>query len=95
MAMFPAERKCPVCGKKFLGYDTWVYKRNERMYCSWGCLRKHDRRARVGKTTKRMEESEREEVARRLSRGEKPSEIAEKVGVTLGAIMYYKNKVEA
>ena len=40
---------CQVCGKEFdvLWPELWRYKRglgtNTSYFCSWGCLRKHDK----------------------------------------------------
>lgn len=38
--------RCPVCRKKFdvLYTNLWRYKRDKRFLCSWGCLRKYDRK---------------------------------------------------
>jgi hypothetical protein len=40
-------KTCPACGKKFVVMwpQLWAYKRNGNMYlCSWGCLRKFDKK---------------------------------------------------
>lgn len=38
--------KCPVCGKDFdvLWPNHWVYKRGNQFICSWGCIRRYDRK---------------------------------------------------
>ena len=38
--------KCPVCGKRFdvLWPNQWAYKRGNNFICSWGCIRKYDRK---------------------------------------------------
>ena len=98
MALFPPEVKCPVCGKIFMRWDGWVFTRNNRDYCSWTCFRKHSRSSRqrrLGEGTRRISPEERREVAELLKKGLKPKEIAERVGVTYQAILYYKNKAEA
>lgn len=41
------EETCPICGKLFIRYPEWVYKRGhvgkETYYCSWTCLRRAER----------------------------------------------------
>lgn len=36
-------RKCPTCKKKFHPTPEWGYKRNDRCFCSWTCVRAWDR----------------------------------------------------
>lgn len=38
------EYTCPVCGKVFACRfpDDWVFKRNKKFLCSYGCTRKYD-----------------------------------------------------
>lgn len=38
--------KCPVCKKEFdvLWPSQWAYKRGNKFICSWGCIRKYDRK---------------------------------------------------
>ena len=40
------ERKCRVCGKHFIAYADYVYKRNTKntlyYFCSWHCMREYD-----------------------------------------------------
>ena len=46
--------KCPVCGKRFdvLWPNQWAYKRGNKFICSWGCIRKYDRKEANGMYTK-------------------------------------------
>ena len=41
------EKKCSVCGKKFIVTPEWVYKtgtvRGNKWFCSWGCKREHEK----------------------------------------------------
>lgn len=41
------ERECPVCGKTFILYEDWAYRKHrgdsELILCSWGCLRKAEK----------------------------------------------------
>lgn len=38
--------KCPVCKKEFdvLWPSQWAYKRGNQFICSWGCIRRYDRK---------------------------------------------------
>lgn len=38
------ERKCPICGKIFLIEPFHIYKVNNRLVCSWGCVRTYEKR---------------------------------------------------
>ena len=46
---FGRVRKCPVCGKEYIiNADVWAYRKTRKnagdmYFCSWGCLRKHER----------------------------------------------------
>ena len=44
---------CPVCGKKYIRPPQSVYKiyngKNNVGVCSWGCVRKHEKRKEVKK----------------------------------------------
>ena len=97
MSLFPAERKCAICGEEFLGFDQWVFKRGEAWFCSWGCLQEHERqkkRSRAGRVH-RLDRTERNEIRKLLTMGVNPQKIADQVGVSVQAIMYYKQKAEA
>lgn len=41
------KRRCPVCGKTFWASSEWRYQKgyakNQRIYCSWKCLRSEER----------------------------------------------------
>lgn len=96
MSLFPTERSCAICGKEFMGYEQWVFKRGDEWFCSWGCLRQHDQKTRRKRlTARRLDRRERSEVAKLLEMGVNPQRIAYKVGVSVQAIMYYKQKAEA
>lgn len=41
--LFPYLRKCRKCGKEIYPTPEWAYKRNGKYYCSWKCLRAHER----------------------------------------------------
>ena len=63
------ELTCPVCGKTFVCYSVaaWTYKKYHKdgniVFCSWGCLQKHNRaieeeRLRKPKAKKRRKRQE-------------------------------------
>lgn len=53
------ELTCPVCGKTFVCYSiaAWTYKRYHKdrniVFCSWGCLQKHNRMVEEMKKTRK------------------------------------------
>ena len=40
------ERLCPICGRTYILYEDWAYKKHkgtsEMLFCSWKCLRKYE-----------------------------------------------------
>lgn len=38
------ERKCPICGKIFLAAPFHIYKAKNKLVCSWGCVRKYEKK---------------------------------------------------
>ena len=97
MALFPAERRCAICNKEFLGYSQWVYKRGESWFCSYGCLQKHEKKKKRSRAERvhRLDATERSEIRKLLTLGVAPQKIANKVGVSVQAIIYYQQKAEA
>ena len=37
------EKKCPICGKKFVPAPMHVYKVKGRLVCTWGCVCKYEK----------------------------------------------------
>ena len=95
MAVFPTERKCVECGKVFLGFDQWAFRRNGEWLCSWRCLRAHDSQEKMMKINGRLNRAGKEKVLEMLGLGIDPQRIADKMGVSIQAVMYYKNRAEA
>lgn len=50
-ADFIMMRKCPLCGSDFIvpDADVWVYRRGNKMLCSWHCVREYDRKTKTKK----------------------------------------------
>ena len=40
----PGAKLCPECGKVFYPTKEWVYKRGEKVFCSWTCYRAPEKR---------------------------------------------------
>ena len=96
MSIFVEEMECPVCKKTFVRRENWAYKRNNHLFCTWGCLRKYDKKSRESRVNaRRLDRSERSEIVELLSKGVSPQRIADKVGVSVQAIIYYKQKAGA
>lgn len=83
-----SERKCPVCKKIFIAYPEWVYKTTERVYCSWHCLREHERRrgpTKYGKTAS-LSLGQRKAIMAKLQTGMGIDQVADEMRVTIGAV---------
>ena len=55
---YATDRICPVCGKEFICYlnSQWVYRGyfdGEKLFCSWGCMRKAEAEEEKKQKTKR------------------------------------------
>ena len=92
------EKKCPICGKTFYtATEEWAYKRqwkktgNYFYMCSWKCLRKWEasHQKKVGKPRNPHEK----EIYEMLRAGEYPKYIAEKLGVSVSTVWYYKDRM--
>lgn len=93
MNFFPTEHNCPECGKTFFGREPWGYTRNDKKFCSWHCLRGYEQRSRVGRTIKRLGETERKEIVTMLAEGMSPQKVSDLMGVTLQVVLYYRGKI--
>ena len=95
MSLFPKERKCAVCGKVFLGYEEWVFRRGEIWMCSNKCTRMWDGKKKARYRNRRLDKDERREAIEMLKSGMSPSEVAEIIGISPNAIYYYHKKLKA
>ncbi len=93
MGVLPMERCCAICGSKFLGADQWVFKRNRHWFCSWGCLREYEKGKTVKRNNNRLTRMDREKVIQMLQIGLSPKHVAEKMGLTINAVVYYQTKL--
>ncbi len=87
---------CPVCGKRFyITSEEWVYRRGKVYFCSWSCLCVFDRTGLTEKypqifgmsvpaslkLPRRETMIRNDEIYRRWSAGEKPSDLALEMGL--------------
>ena len=99
---WPHERKCPECGKvfSFLLTEQWTYWDGHTQLCSWGCMRKREKRreeeqARIAANRRNLTPRQREAMVRRLVlRGATDQEIQETLGMTRQHVNYYRRKIE-
>ena len=92
------EHRCPICDKDFYPPDitTWAYRcrqynGDEKLYCSWHCLRVEQ----VRKQEKKKQRSAvAAEIFKLLSEGLRMVEIAEKLSVTIDTVKYWRAKYQ-
>lgn len=101
MPLLPPERKCDICGKTFLCPDEWAYRRKNRVFCSWGCLRKYTafepaEVTRNKKDTKpwTLDKAKRDELMQRAAEGEQTCVLMREYGISAQGVRYYKRKVK-
>lgn len=83
---------CPVCGKEFevLWPSLWNYKRNNKLICSWKCIRKYDRGERdmSGKTKEGSQMITCRQMVEAMEAGADPMEWLKEKGYTNPAHAY-------
>ncbi len=96
MSLLPKERTCAICGRKFLGYDMWVYKRGESWLCRYSCLLEFDKKRKRRRTVRnrRLNAEEKREINDLLSVGVGPQRIADRMNISVNAVLYYQKKME-
>lgn len=67
------EKKCPVCKKRFWATPEWVYRKYEKYYCSYHCIRTVDHEDRDSLTFK---------IKAAIRDGLTDNEIKNRLGVT-------------
>ncbi len=102
---WPFERKCPECGKMFAGVcalDEWTYKDGSVVLCSWGCVRRREKR-RLELEMKKAEKRNRMKltpaqkeglIRKEIIRGSTNEEISLKTGMSMQLVNYYRRKIE-
>lgn len=95
MSLFSRENKCPICKKVFLAGDPWGYTRNDKKYCSYTCLRAHDKKARIQTEQRRLKPRERAELTALIMDGVDHNDIAAMMGITPQAVAYHQKKIIA
>ena len=97
---WPYERKCPECGKIFClaRAELWSFWDGPEMLCSWGCMRKREKRkaektARAAEKRSKMTPKMREAMVKRLTaQGVEAKEIGERLGIGTQLVNYYQRK---
>lgn len=91
--LLPKEKKCPVCGKGFYSTTEWVYKVDETFFCTWSCLREHERKMEQDKARKKkpvkISESDRRTLDTLLANGVGIMEAADFINVPVSAVKKY------
>jgi len=85
------EKKCPICGKRFLYHVGWVYKIGSadhlKIFCSWGCLRKFENRHPAAIDRRKM-------IIDRLKAGEDVKSVAKDLGEDYSKVAYWAKRIE-
>ena len=76
---FVYEKKCAWCGKRFgvLHTDLWAYKRGEKYFCSWKCLRANDK-AKEGNSLRKITLEDKKKAVEIAIGGGDPREFLKK-----------------
>lgn len=92
-----SERQCPICKRSFIFRSEWAYHNGKKYYCSWGCLRKDEKRRTTKvspkKQTRKLTPEIEEEIRQLLRKGESCWNTAIDVGVTVYAVHKVKSKM--
>ena len=83
-------RKCPMCGKEFVTRNAleWAYRRNNKVFCSWHCLREYD------KGSKPRKADQRDKIIQAINDGLTTREICDLVGVEADKVWYWRDKLK-
>jgi len=86
------ERTCSVCGKQFVIFPEWVYKRGgdgrENVFCSYGCMRKFDARHDRSKREKR------DAIIQAIRDGLTTTEICALIDTDHSRVWYWRQKLK-
>ena len=91
MSLFGNEKKCPVCGKEFLTYPDWAFKKGNgdgiKYFCSWGCMRAWEAR--------KMSRAEQADAIKQAIRdGLTVKEIVALLSVDSRVVSYWEKKLK-
>ena len=85
------ETECSVCGKRFIIYPDWVYKKTydnrEKVFCSWSCMRKWE-------TNRGDTAARRARIKQALRDGLTIAEIVKLLGESPEKVWYWKKQME-
>ena len=83
-----SERRCPICKRKFIPTNEWVYKTKTVLYCSWHCLRAAQR-AKEG-TSQLLTDKQKTEILDRLRSQKSCRTIADEMGISIKTVQYIR-----
>jgi len=84
------DRKCPQCGKEFFVRNAleWAYRRSNKLYCSWHCVREYD----AGSKTRKIDT--REKIIQAIRDGLTTKEIVDLLNVDAQKVWYWRDKLK-
>lgn len=92
MGLIPTEKKCFVCGREFIGFDQWIFKRGDKWFCKYSCLQKYDEEHK-SRYVKRLNQDERNLIREKLIQGMDVQELSELFGISVRAVKHYQRQV--
>ena len=92
MGIIPSEKTCYVCGKEFIGFDQWAFKRGDKWFCKWSHLNKYEQDVK-SRSCRRLQYEERVKIREMLSDGIDIQKIARKMDINVKTIKYYQKQL--
>lgn len=81
------DKVCPICGKSFLPFPAWAYKRRAKYMCSYGCTLAWDRANISARERQRMRMDARNmEIFRLRREGTSIEDLSGQFGLTVKTI---------
>lgn len=93
MGLDYAEKKCVVCGKRFVVYDPneYVFKRHisgtDRYFCSWSHIREFDK-------NRGSKGDRREKIISMLNEGKSVDEVSKTLHAEKSCVRYWQRKLQ-
>ena len=92
MSLFGNERHCAVCGKEFLIYPDWAYKKKvgdgDKVFCSWGCMRAWEAKRKGNRA------DQAEAIRKAIQDGLTVQEITALLSVDRRVVIYWEKKLK-
>lgn len=86
---FYVDKKCYLCGKEFVYTDKvgWGYKKGEKLFCSWKCLRQYEK-------TRQFPNEKKEQIRELYHKGIPQKEIAQTLFMSVQSVNYWVTKIK-